>query len=171
MSNLTELETDIEILLHNLKLTYKKVSILKDISIQYVIDEFGVIVCCIDRRDYARITDEVQNVYEGWKLVHLTVQEGLTQEKNDDVIWELMRAGYMTWVRRNFPRQFKQLITEHNFGTKIIQKRLKIWNNEPRFKFLIEDNEAALNQSASYILSIDPGFFDSMPPEEEVRVC
>jgi hypothetical protein len=99
------------------------------------------------------------------------VQEGLDQEKTDEIIWDLMRAGYMTWIRKNYPRQFKQLIVESNFGTKIIKKRLKIWDNEPRFRFLIEENEAALNQSAVYLLSIDPGFYDFMPTKEEVKVC
>lgn len=159
---LNKLEYDIEGMLYALKLPYKKMSVVKDISVQYLIESFGLIVCGIDRKDYSQIDNAVQNVYEGWKLFHITTKDAVTYKK-DELIWELMRAGYMTWIRQDFPRQFKNLITEQNFSLKIINERLRVWNNEPRFKFFTEMNLAAKNQSAGYILSLEPGFFDYMP--------
>jgi hypothetical protein len=164
MSNilLKNLESDIETALFALRINFKKVSVAKDISVQYLIEDFGIIVCGIERRDYTQVNNAVQNVYEGWKLFHISTNENMV-EKKDDLIWELMRSGYMIWIRNNFPRQFKQLIVDGNFGLKIINERLRIWNNEPRFKFLVEINEAAKTQSMAYLLSIEPGFFDYMP--------
>jgi hypothetical protein len=159
---LSELEFDIEEMLYALKLPYKKMSIVKDISVQYLIEDFGLIVCGIDRKDYSQIDSAVQNVFEGWKLFHITTRDVVTSKK-DDLIWELMRAGYLTWIRQEFPSQFKNLIVGQNFNLKIINERLKVWNGEPRFKFFIEMNLAARSQSAGYILSLEPGFFDYMP--------
>ena len=159
---LSELEYDIENMLYALKLPYKKMNIVKDISVQYLIEGFGLIVCGIDRKDYSQIDNAVQNVYEGWKLFHITTKDVVTYKK-DELIWELMRAGYMTWIRQEFPSQFKNLIVGQNFNLKIISERLKVWNGEPRFKFFIEMNLAAKGQSAGYILSLEPGFFDYMP--------
>lgn len=159
---LTELEYDIEEMLYAFKLVYKKMSVVKNISVQYLIEDFGLIVCGIDRKDYSNVNDAVQNVYEGWKLFHITTNESAV-DKKDELIWELMRAGYMSWIRQSFPRQFKSLMLDQNFSLKIITERLRIWNNEPRFRFFVEQNLAAKNQATSYILSIDPGFYDYMP--------
>lgn len=159
---LSELEYDIEEMLYALKLSYRKMSIVKDISVQYLIESFGLIVCGIDRKDYSQIDSTVQNIYEGWKLFHITTKDAVACKKNE-LIWELMRAGYMTWIRQEFSREFKNLMTQQNFNLKIINERLKIWNNEPRFKFFTEMNLAAKHQSADYILSLEPGFFDYMP--------
>ena len=159
---LGELEYDVEEMLYALKLPYKKMSIVKDISVQYLIESFGLIVCGIDRKDYSQIDNAVQNVFEGWKLFHITTKDAVPRKK-DELIWELMRAGYMTWIRQDFPREFKNLMTLQNFNLKIINQRLKIWNNEPRFKFFTEMNLAAKNQSANYILPLEPSFFDYMP--------
>ena len=46
---------------------------------------------------------------------------------------------------------------------KIIKERLKVWDNAPKYRFLIDENEAALREATTYVLSVDPAFFDSMP--------
>jgi hypothetical protein len=50
-----------------------------------------------------------------------------------------------------------------NFGRKIIEQRLKIWKDQPKYKFMIEDNKSALKYPANMILATEPAFFDYMP--------
>ena len=49
------------------------------------------------------------------------------------------------------------------FGKKIIEERLRRWNNKPRFNFFIKENMLAKTMSATIILAIEPSFFDYMP--------
>jgi hypothetical protein len=69
----------------------------------------------------------------------------------------------MKWIRLTYPRQFNKVIGLTDLGHKIIRKRLELWENKPKYKFLIEDNKDALLNSTSYVMALDPGFFDYMP--------
>ena len=53
-----------------------------------------------------------------------------------------------------------------NLGRRIIEKRLEIWGDKPKYKFLVEDNKSVLQHGAMRELTTDPGFFDYMPEEE-----
>jgi hypothetical protein len=37
------------------------------------------------------------------------------------------------------------LTGQEDFGRKIIEKRLQIWGNKPKHKFLVEDNKSVLS--------------------------
>lgn len=84
----------------------------------------------------------------------------ILQDKKMEVFWELMKSGYMHYLRIEYPRTFKDLIINRGWDRKIIEKRLELYNDKPRYQYLIQINKDALRESASYILSIDPGFFD-----------
>lgn len=156
------LEDDIVLMLHVLKVDYKKESLIKGISVQFIIDVFGTIVCGLNRADYKIVDDQVRQNYPGWRVVYITTYDNLL-EKKDDVIWALMRGGYMKYIRTTYPRAFKELITFQEFGKKIINKRLEIWNNQPCYRYLIEDNEDAKLNPVTYILALEPSFYDYLP--------
>jgi hypothetical protein len=86
--------------------------------------------------------------------------DDILQDKKMEVFWELMKSGYMHYLRIEYPRTFKDLIINRGWDRKIIEKRLELYNDKPRYQYLIQINKDALRESASYILSIDPGFFD-----------
>lgn len=160
---LAELEIEIQIMLSALKVTARKHNLVKEVSVQFVIEEFGVIICGVNRADYSLVKDIVLKQFgPGWRVVYVSIQ-GSLHEKKDEIIWEMMRSGYMRYIRTKYPRQFKELITMQNFGKKIVEKRLKIWDGAPKYRFLIEENKAVLKEAVSYVLSIDPSFFDYMP--------
>lgn len=160
-----ELEDHINIMLNQLRVPSKKLNIMKDTSVQFVVEDFGLIICCINRVDYAQANDAVHEKFNGWRVVYFTTQDDLV-EKKYEVLWALMRCGYMKWLRYKFPRQVKNtLIGTENLGARIIKERLRIWNNQPKFSFLIEDNEIALRNGVQRELVNDPSFFDYMPEE------
>ena len=98
----------------------------------------------------------------GWRFIYFTAHDSLL-EKKEEIIWDLMRGGFIRYIRTRYPQQFKNLIIMENFGKKIIKQRLKVWGDTPKYRFLKQENEAALNEAFSYIISVDPSFFDYMP--------
>jgi len=149
-------------MIHALRIKAKKISLIKGVSTQFVVEEFGTIICAIKRVEYTLVDAAVDDNFPGWRKVYITSSDDFNA-KREELIWELMKSGYMRWIRFNYPQLFKNLIVMNNYGNKIIDQRLKIWNNQPKYKFMIEDNVEAKKVAATYILSADPGFFDFMP--------
>jgi len=163
--DLKELEDYISIMLNQLRTPFRKLSLIRGISAQFVIEDFGLLICCINRMDYTQINSIVSENYIDWRILYITTTDNLP-EKREEVLWALMRCGYMKWLRYNFPRQVRNIINgPENLGQKIIKERLKIWNNKPKYKFLIEDNNLALKNGILRELTNDPSFFDYMPEE------
>jgi hypothetical protein len=163
--DLKELEDYISIMLSQLRVTSKKLNLIRGISTQFVIEDFGLIICGINRIDYAQVNDTIIKNFPDWRIVYITTTDNVV-EKKDEVLWNLMRCGYMKWLRYTFPRQVKSIINgPESLGQKIIKERLRIWANKPKYKFLVEDNKVALANGMLRELTTDPGFFDYMPEE------
>lgn len=161
--DLTELEVHINTILNSFFLKFKKTNIIRGVSVQFIVEDFGIIVCGINRVDYAQVDDAINNQYAGWRVVYITTNDNIL-EKKYEVLWALMRGGYMRWLRFSFPRQVKNiLIGQDNLGNRIIDERLRIWNDKPKFKFLIEENKFVKQNGLLREYNIDPGFFDYMP--------
>jgi len=157
-----DLENEIKIMLHSFRVDAKIDRVIKNISVQFVMELFGTIVCGVNRPDYKLVADQINQDYPGYRVVYIVTDDNML-EKKDEVLWALMRGGYIKWIRMKYSRVFNESIIRGNLGNKIIDQRLRIWNGQPKYKFLIDDNEYARRNSASYILSLDPGFFDYMP--------
>lgn len=96
---------------------------------------------------------------KGWRVVGVSSKDNF-DEKKMEVMWELMRSGYMHYLRIEVSNTFKQMINFHNWDRKIIEKRLELYGDDSKYDYLRNLNRWALKQSASYMLSTDPGFFD-----------
>ena len=163
--NLKELEDKISIMLTQFMVTFKKNSVLKGISSQFVVDDFGLIICCINRIDYAEINNAVTNQFKDWRVIYLTTNDSIS-DKRYEILWDLMRGGYMKWLRYSYPRQVRNILNgPENLGPRIIQERLRVWGDKPKFKYLVADNKVALKNGVLRELTEDPGFFDYMPEE------
>lgn len=159
---LLDLELQIEVALKAMFVTYNKVK--SNVSVQFTVGDFGVVVCGIDRSDYALVDESVGGIYSGWRTVYITTQDNMA-EKRLDIIWSLMAGGYMSYIRTKYKRQFTNLIVMQDFGKQIIDERLKRWDDKPKYKWLIAENKAIRRESGSYIISVEPGFYDMMPEE------
>ena len=162
---LQELEAHIKVMLNTFMLGSKKMNILKNIAVAFLVDDFGIIICGINRADYSQVESVLAEQFKNWRRVYITTQDNIV-EKKDVVLWELMRCGYMKWLRTTYPRQLKNTLTGTvNLATKIINERLRIWANRSKYKYFIEDNESVLKYGSIRELAHDPGFFDYMPEE------
>lgn len=160
--SMAELELEVGLTLSSLRVQFKKIYLIKDVSVQFVCENFGVVVSAINRADYGYVNKTVQEKFPDHRCVYVSTFDNLLEAK-DEIIWVLMEGGYMKFIRMNFPRQFNDVITMQGFGNKIIDERLRRWANQPKYKFLIEENEKAKDMPATMVLSAEPGFFDHMP--------
>lgn len=160
-TSLEILDSEIIITLKILRVPFKKMSVVKQISTQFLCEDFGVIVSTINRDDYTFIRDAVASTYPDYRYIFVSTQDNLIDAK-DEIIWGLMKGGFMRYVRTNYPRQFNNLVLE-GFGQKIINERLKRWGDRPKYKYLIEENIKSLNLPTNMIITNDPAFFDYMP--------
>ena len=156
-----EMEAEIGITLQSLRVPSKKLSVVPDVSVQFVCEEFGTIISVINRADYSYIRKTVREHYPDFRYVFVSTYDSLI-EKKDQIIWTLMEGGFMTYIRQNYPRQFQHLMTD-GFGNKIIRERLRRWNDKPMFKFLIAEDVQAMEVPVTMILAREPAFYDYMP--------
>ncbi|MCK4454629.1 hypothetical protein KAU51_04805 [Candidatus Parcubacteria bacterium] len=162
---LQELDTYLRVMLNTFRVPSKKINMLKESAVVYLIDDFGIIICGIDRADYGQINSVVSEQFKNWRRVYITTQEDVSKKKYE-VLWELMRGGYMKWLRTTYPHQIKNtLMGIDGLGTKILNERLRIWAEHPKYKYLIEDTKSVLQYGILREFSHDPGFFDYMPEE------
>jgi hypothetical protein len=162
-----ELEAELGAILGALRLTYRKISVMEGISTQFAVDAFGVIVCAINRLDYAIIDQALEKDYKGWRAVYVTTFDDIN-EKRYEIIWELMRSGYLTWLRQSVTdSQFRRLMFDGNLANKILEKRLSIWAEQPKYRYFIDSDTFAKGQGRiSEFLSKEPGYFDYMPEQK-----
>lgn len=161
-TTMKELEDEITIMMHALRVDYKVIRLIKSISVQFLVEQFGTIVCGISRPDYKIVDDQMKQSYPGYRVVYITTFDSML-EKKEETIFALMCGGYMRWIRSEYSRAFNELIVMQEFGKKIINQRLKVWGEEPKYRYWVEENEYAKRQSATYILSLDPSFYDYVP--------
>lgn len=156
-----EMEAEIGITLQSLRVSVKKLSVVPEVSVQFISVDFGTIISVINRADYGFISKAVVGNYPDYRYVYVSTYDNLIR-KREEIIWSLMEGGYMTYIRQNFPRQFQHLVTE-GFGNKIIKERLHRWADKPKYKFLIEENVKAKDVPVTMVLATEPAFFDYMP--------
>jgi len=141
-------QNDIEQMLHSLKVRY-------DIrpgnnKAKFTINMFGVIILFN--------SSEIANV-DGWEVVYVDEDEHF-ESKRMDIIWTLMRSGYMCYLRMEYEPIFKDLLINRGWDRKIINKRLELWGDQAKYGWLVKLNTEALTQPTTFMLSSNPGFFD-----------
>lgn len=156
-----EMEAEVGITLKSLRVPTKKASVVPDVSVQFISEDFGTIISVINRADYGYINKTLREQYPEYRYVYISTYDNLIA-KRDEIIWSLMEGGFMTYIRQNFPRQFQHLVTE-GFGVKIIKERLRRWADKPMYTFLISENEKAKVVPTTMVLATEPAFFDYMP--------
>jgi len=159
------LEIEIEIMLKSLKVQFRKLALSKGLSTQFVCDDFGLVVATALIEDRSYVQGYLENKLSDYRLFLITNLSNMGEERQK-IVWSLMEGGYMRYVRNNFPRQFTDLITMQNYGNKIIDERLRRWDDKPAYRFFVDENTKAKTVPTTMILAIEPGFFDYMPPEK-----
>ena len=161
-----ELTIELEITFRLLKLQINVEKYLSGKTKIYTIPMFGLKVYCISNFMHRELQEASLDINS--RIFVITTTEDF-KEKKELLIWELMKSGYLRWLRLSYPRQFKDLIVTQNFGRKIIDRRLTLWNNKEKFKFLSDENKL-YRSTIGYALSQDPSFFDMIPEIDDLTL-
>ncbi|RLI65977.1 MAG: hypothetical protein DRO67_01855 [Candidatus Asgardarchaeum californiense] len=153
---------DAGVLLGALRVPYNITNIIKNITTQFIIEQFGVVISVITPGDYGVVSEKVSTLLKDYRQIFITEKDDLS-EKRYEIVWELMRSGYMKWLRLSYKSQFPILIDTDNLGNRIIDERLRIWANKSKYMYFIKDNIEAKKVGFRQVLSQDPSFFDYMP--------
>jgi len=153
---------DVGVLLGAFRLHYKITNVIKHITTQYIINDFGVIVSVTSTSDESRVATKLEEMYPGYKLLFIMIGDNVDDHRYP-VLWELMHSGYLKWLRTNYSSSFRSILESGNLANLIIDERLKRWDNKPMYKFLIDANMFAKKIGTVRTLSEDPAFFDYMP--------
>jgi hypothetical protein len=167
--SIREKSYDVGIMLGALRVPFIIMNVIKSITTQYLIDDFGVVVSVINFNDFEIIDDKLNDVLKGYRKVYITDRDDVGN-KRYEIIWALMESGYMRWLRLNYATIFPNILKEGGLSNLIIDERLRRWNNTPKYKYLIGENVEAKTANLNRLLSIDPGFFDYMPKLEVKNV-
>lgn len=101
--------------------------------------------------------------FPGWDVIDVDLDELAVndQEFGETLMWSLISKGYMAYLRDfGSSNLFRTLLIKHDWATKIIDKRLELWKEEPRHRFQIERNKMFRGASVNYVLMHHPTFFD-----------
>lgn len=163
--NIETLATEVEVILRALFLTYRLDFTTDKTSFYITVPMFGIVINGLYSLDYKLTNDTIDTRFKDYRVVYVT-NEDLLHEWKLSLIWALMRSGYLRYIRSKYKTQFKSLIIGQDFARQIVSERLRIWADKPKYLWLINENKEALAMSATYILSVDPAFYDMMPEEE-----
>lgn len=105
------------------------------------------------------------SAYKGWDIIDVDLNELEVSDMKfgENLMWLLISKGYIAYIREGDSGRavlYKNLLINQNWGLKIIDKRLELYNNEPKNKFMIERNKRLRDFSIHYILMHHPDFFD-----------
>lgn len=153
---------DVGILLGALRVPYSISNLIKNVTTQYIVDDFGVVVSVLNSADYSMVSNRVDEVYKNFRQVYVATSDDI-DEKRYEIIWALMQSGYMMWLRFSFGARFPNILETDGLADRIINERLRRWDNMPMYSYLIQYNMEAKQMNIRRLLAQDPSFFDYMP--------
>lgn len=153
---------DVGTMLGALRVPYTVTSIIKNTTTQYIIEIFGVVVNVMNGVDYTIVNEKTIEVFKDYRHIFVSTSDSI-DEKRYEIIWALMQSGYMKYIRESYASQFSNILETDGLGNRIIDERLKRWDNKPMYSYLIKDNLSAKEIDIRRLLTHDPSFFDYMP--------
>jgi len=161
-----DLEPDIEVMLNAFRLSYQPFFFTKHLPKCYLIQEFGIIVLGLGQAQKPEMEDKLKNKFP--KHIHFYIYPSdKFSTKRYWLLWELMRGGYMIYLRTNYASYITKILQQDNLARRIIEERLRIWGESPKYHYLVNLNKEALAYNPAAVLSREPGFYDYMPEKLE----
>src|SRR6056297_2756580 len=122
--SLTRTTYDVGVVLGAFKVPYNITSVVKNITTQFIIEDFGVVISVMNAADYSLVSEKVNDLFKGHRIVYVSDRESIN-EKRYEILWAMMKSGYMKWLRSNFSSQFINILETDNLGNRIIDERLR----------------------------------------------
>jgi len=121
----------------------------------FTVVRFGAKIVYLDGQEFD------SKILDGWNVVYIHPDFDIMKSK-ERIVWGLVRGGYFHYLRNNYKKTFHHMISNEGWGKRIIQERLKRQKDLPKHVYFGELNRDALRASETWVMSQDPGFFDTM---------
>jgi len=99
---------------------------------------------------------------DDWNIVIIYPYDALALVR-ENIMWELAKGGFFHYLRTNYPNTFHRMLAGRegeDWHRKIINKRLELFGNKPKYNYFRALNKEGAPVSSSQILSVEPGFYD-----------
>lgn len=121
------------------------------------VDDFGMVFRFNQRQP--------MTAYAGWDIIDVDMKNYAAKERElgQEVMWYLIAKGYMAYLRgpeNGNSQLFRHFLITEGWGQRIIDKRLELYNNEPKHRFMIEQTKRLQKMPIHYIVMHYPSFFD-----------
>jgi hypothetical protein len=63
-------------------------------------------------------------------------------------------------LRHNYKKTFQRTLAFEGWDKSLIEERMRRYKDMPKYNYMREINDDAKHESPTYVLSIDPGFYD-----------
>jgi hypothetical protein len=127
-------------------------------SVIYTVPTFGTKVIYLNGQEFSK------KELDGWNVGYVHPDFDIIEAKQK-VVWALVRGGYFHYLHHNFKNTFNKILNDQGWDKALMVYRDTIYKDIPKYAYYRELNDFARKQPSSYILSIDPAFFDFMLAE------
>ncbi|MHA2218640.1 MAG: hypothetical protein ACXACY_22175 [Candidatus Hodarchaeales archaeon] len=122
-------------------------------SVIYEVPKFGVKIIYLDGQTFDK------KILDGWHVVY--VHPDYTAKKSKEkIVWALVKGGYFHYMRHNYKNTFSKILAFEGWDKALINERARRYKDLPKYSYFIEINNEGSFESSSYVLSVDPGFYD-----------
>lgn len=122
-------------------------------STVYEVPKFGVKIIYLDGQTFDK------KILDGWQIAYIHPDYTISDSK-EKIVWALARGGYFHYLRNNYKKTFHQMMYSQGWDRLLVDYRMKLYKDTPKYAYLREINSNALKTSSSYMISMDPGFYD-----------
>jgi hypothetical protein len=103
--------------------------------------------------------------YAGWDQVEVDLDNYAAKEIEfgRDLMFLLIAKGYMAYLRdkeRGSSQLFRHFLITEGWAQRILDKRLELYKNEPRHRFMIEETKRLQKMPVHYVVMHYPSYFD-----------
>ena len=121
----------------------------------FTVTKFGVKVVYLDGQEFDK------KILNGWNVVYVHPDFDIKKSK-ERIVWCLVQGGFFHYLRNNYKKTFHYMISQEGWGKLFIQERLNRYKELPKHAYFGELAKDALLASETWVISQDPGFFDTM---------
>ena len=100
-------------------------------------------------------------ILKNWNIAYIHPDYDVRKAK-EKIVWALVKGGYFHYLRHNYKKTFHNILTFEQWDKKLMEERMRRYKEAPKYNYMREINNDAKLESSTFILSIDPGFFDFM---------
>lgn len=96
---------------------------------------------------------------KNWWVVIIDPFDDL-ETKRLETLWQLVRGGYFHYIRTEYPNTYKKMFTMFNYDKQLIDERLKLFGDKPKYNYFKRINSLFKDKSSLFVMATDPGFYD-----------